>query len=236
MSESNQSKDKINGVKNPKQKSLWEILRQETKFQIYGNLCVSRELSLTDLAKIINKSKSTIHEHLQNLIDWGYVEISREEQVRSNIFRKYYRWNKKADFATCFWDKNAKLNKETAREKIETWRSFASYNQNIMDNYVKFLDTLEKMLDKDDKEQTDKVLSILEEIKSNDIKPKPFHSVAFYTPENAKKFYDKLYEIYQEIPDEERSGADENPYYGGFWILPIKLIMDKLISEDFDIK
>ncbi len=232
MSESKPSKEKVSKDKNPKAKMLWEILRQETKFQIYGNLCVSRELSLSDLAKIINKSKSTIHEHLQNLIDWGYVEISREEQVRSNIFKKYYRWNKKADFATCIWDKNEKMNEKTAREKIETWRSFAAYNQNIMNNYLKFLDKLDKLLDTNDEEEKNKVFKILEEIKSNDTKPKPFHSVAFYTPENALKFYNKLHEIYKEIPDEERSEAEESPYYGGFWILPIKLIMDKLISED----
>ncbi len=230
MSESNGTKVKKVKEKALNPKTLWEILRQETKFKIYGYLNVYRELGLPELTKRIGKSKSTVHEHLKNLKEWGYINERAEsdKDSNSNLKKKFYSWNKNADYACCTWDKDEKLDEEKSRQKIDTWRSFVSYNQNIMDNYKKFLDKLDDELDKGN---TEEVISILEEINTNKTKPRPFHSVAFYTPDNAMKIYEKIYELYQDIPDEERSEADESPYYGGFWLLPIKKILDYLYKK-----
>lgn len=61
---------------------------------------------------------------------------------------------------------------------------------------------------------------------------KPFQSVAFYTSENALKLYELLYEVYNKVPDEVKSQKEENPYFGGMTILPIKLILDSLYPID----
>ncbi|MFW9781638.1 MAG: ArsR family transcriptional regulator, partial [Candidatus Heimdallarchaeota archaeon] len=45
------------------------------RLQIWGLLNVYPELSFTELAKKLGKSKSTIHPHLQKLIELGIIEI-----------------------------------------------------------------------------------------------------------------------------------------------------------------
>ena len=46
---------------------LADLLKGKTKFQIYTYLEMYGELSLTKIAKKLNKSKSTIYEHLKIL-------------------------------------------------------------------------------------------------------------------------------------------------------------------------
>ena len=51
--------------------SFWNDIR----YRIYGLLSVYPELSFTELAKKLEKSKSTLHPHLQKLIELGIIEI-----------------------------------------------------------------------------------------------------------------------------------------------------------------
>jgi DNA-binding transcriptional ArsR family regulator len=176
-------------------------------------------LSILDLSKRIGKSKSTIYEHLIKMMDAGFVKVSREEKSRSNIYRKYYSWIEKDSEII----KPEKFSEEYCRAKIDTLRSFAVLNQSILKNWIDFLESLEQEIDNGNLE---KVISIFKEIfKENRIS---YHSVAFYTPENATLFYQKTRELYHAIPDEVETKSDENPYYGGMMLLPIRLILDYL--------
>ncbi|MFW9878083.1 MAG: winged helix-turn-helix domain-containing protein [Candidatus Thorarchaeota archaeon] len=208
-------------VKNQKSKPLTivEILRSKTRFQIWNFLTIYRELSILDLSRRIGKSKSTIYEHLKKMMDAGFVQISREEKSRSNIKRKYYSWVKK-EYEI---DKPEKYSEEYCKSKIDFLRSFAVLNQSILRNWIDFLESLEKKIEKGNLEEVIMIFKSLVE-KSDVIEP--YHSIAFYTPENAQFFYKKIRDLYKEIPDEDETKSDENPYYGGMMLLPIRLILD----------
>ncbi len=70
------------------------------RLRIWGLLNVYPELSFTELAKKLGKSKSTIHPHLQKLIELGIVGISRKEHIRANIEAHYYSLTTDADEIT----------------------------------------------------------------------------------------------------------------------------------------
>lgn len=75
------------------QKSIEAIidsLTDQTDFEIFMFLIIHNELSLSELTELIDKSKPTIHRHLQTLMDIGLVAESKEELVRGNIPAKYY--------------------------------------------------------------------------------------------------------------------------------------------------
>ena len=76
--------DKISDI------TLSEVLKSKVRLEIFFLLTVYRELSLTDLSKLANKSKPALHRHLQKLIDSGFVRESKEEKVRGSIKAKYY--------------------------------------------------------------------------------------------------------------------------------------------------
>ncbi len=49
-----------------------------------------KELSVDELAKLLEKDVSTIYRHISKLVAIGFVEIAREEQVGS-VSKRYYR-------------------------------------------------------------------------------------------------------------------------------------------------
>ncbi|MFW9829214.1 MAG: winged helix-turn-helix domain-containing protein [Candidatus Thorarchaeota archaeon] len=208
-----------------KQKSekltITDIVRSKTRFQICNFLIIYRELSILDLSKRIGKSKSTIYEHLKKMLDAGFVKVSREEKSRSNIYRKYYSWIEKGSEIT----KPEKFSEEYCRAKIDTLRSFAVLNQSILKHWIDFLESLKKEIGMGNLEN---VLSVFKKTFADEDNRPAHHSVAFYTPENASLFYNKTRLLYKEIPDEVESKNDENPYYGGMMLLPIRLILDYL--------
>ena len=178
-------------------------------------------MSILDLSKRIGKSKSTIYEHLKKMLSAGFVKVSREEKSRSNIKRKYYSWVEKDSE----YKKPEKYTEEFCRYKIEQIRSFAVMNQSILRHWVNFLDNLKKRIDQGDLEH---VIITLKKLYEDPDIVKPYSSVAFYTPENAELFGEKIKMLYREIPDEVESKCIENPYYGGMNMLPIRFILDSL--------
>jgi len=42
------------------------------------------------------------------------------------------------------------------------------------------------------------------------------------------EFFKKINELYYEIPDEVVSKSDDNPYCGGLFMFPIRLVLDSL--------
>jgi len=75
------------------QSKLLEIFENETSFEIVMLLIAYHELSLTQLTEKIDKSKPTIHRYLKKLIKYDFVDETREEKVRGNIYAKYYSVN-----------------------------------------------------------------------------------------------------------------------------------------------
>ena len=66
-----------------------KLLADETRRQILNKLRHD-ELSTTDLAKALNRNHSSIVHHLNQLLEAGLIEVTREEKVR-NMVQPYYR-------------------------------------------------------------------------------------------------------------------------------------------------
>ena len=138
--------------------------------------------------------------------------------------RKYYSWIEKDPTEK----KSEELDEESCRYSIDKFRSFSVLYQSILKNWVDYLTSLETKLDEG---KVEEVISIFKNM-FRGTEAKPFQSVAFYTSENALKLYELLYEVYNKVPDEVKSQKEENPYFGGMTILPIKLILDSLYPID----
>ncbi len=95
--------------------NLIEVLSKKSRFQIFINLLVYPELSLTELSESIGKSKSTIHRDLQELIESGII---REHRQDSSTKSKYYVIQKKSIFQDLqIITSPEKMNKLSAEER-----------------------------------------------------------------------------------------------------------------------
>ena len=56
---------------------LIDLFKSKSKFEIYNHLKMFGQLSLTELAEKLGKSKSTIHEHLKPLLQYDLVQVSK---------------------------------------------------------------------------------------------------------------------------------------------------------------
>lgn len=68
-------------------KAIIKALNVESRFSIYLYLLIFNELTLDDLCKLMNKSKSTIHHHIQELIISNFIE----EYTKPGSKTKYYK-------------------------------------------------------------------------------------------------------------------------------------------------
>jgi DNA-binding transcriptional ArsR family regulator len=66
-----------------------KLLADETRRQILNKLRYD-EYSTTGLAKALNRNHSSIVHHLNQLLEAGLIEVTREEKVR-NMVQPYYR-------------------------------------------------------------------------------------------------------------------------------------------------
>jgi len=66
-----------------------KLLADETRRQILNKLRHD-DHSATDLAKALNRNHSSIVHHLNQLLEAGLIEVTREEKVR-NMVQPYYR-------------------------------------------------------------------------------------------------------------------------------------------------
>ena len=111
------------------------ILKSGPKFEIYGLLLVYPELTLKQLSTLLNKAKSTIHEHLTDLIDAEIVSVVKTEKIRSNRERNYYGLSQDIPHKENFEESDlnpvhgTEMEKETyCREVLKVYESF-TYQQ-----------------------------------------------------------------------------------------------------------
>ncbi|MFX0210901.1 MAG: ArsR/SmtB family transcription factor [Candidatus Hodarchaeota archaeon] len=76
---------------NPKDFVLDVILNSQVRHSVFFLLYIYRELSLTDLSHLLDKSKPALHRHLQKMIEAGIITESKEVKVRGSIKAKYYK-------------------------------------------------------------------------------------------------------------------------------------------------
>ena len=73
--------------------NIIDSLTNRIDYEIFMQLIIHNELSLSELTELIDKSKPTIHRHAQSLLEAELIYESKEEIVRGNIPAKFYKAN-----------------------------------------------------------------------------------------------------------------------------------------------
>ncbi|QEE16772.1 ArsR family transcriptional regulator [Promethearchaeum syntrophicum] len=246
--------------KNPNSDSISAeiILKSAPKFQIYSMLLIHPELNLNQLSGLLNKAKSTVHEHLDALIDCGLVSVIRKEKIRSDREKNYYGLTQEIPENQNFEEsnlapiKNTKKEKENyCREVLKVYQSFTIQQISILNNWKKYLDGIEDLIQK---RKIDEAYRSLVSVKNPEnldwIRKKKeeneFHnyasllSVSFFTPEIALEFVESVEKIHNKLQQKEirRIQLDpsqkrvERTVYGGISVIPIKFVLNFLNQKN----
>ncbi|MHA1521642.1 MAG: ArsR family transcriptional regulator [Promethearchaeota archaeon] len=207
------------------------------------------------------KSKSTLSVHLSDMENMGLVEVAGEEKARGNIPTKFFRlvsnYEEKMAQKCC---KKEEDNIAEIKQFLQMQRSFAQTQVQMIQNWLKYLDLLEKDFDDeitngtsdadvqsikdikiddslDDEDYKGNSGPALQEIKKVIRDKAKITIVSFYDEENATKFREEILTIYNQAEERNRE-ADardpdhQNPYYVGVQILPIKRAIDYSLAND----
>ncbi|MFX0036793.1 MAG: winged helix-turn-helix domain-containing protein [Candidatus Hermodarchaeota archaeon] len=203
------------------------------RLRIWGLLNVYPELSFTELAKKLRKSKSTIHPHLQKLIELGIVEISKREHIRANIEAHYYSLTSDANEITLIPadDLSKGYNKEYVQKTAKSGKSIIIYHRRLLDKYIKFLAYLEET-DSDDIVEIRK--GIYKTVDYTKLDISHFFGGTFFFTENQWKRWQKiLFELAIEFDEQCRKEQKENPNQKKYiyWFhmgIPVKILFEEL--------
>jgi len=203
---------------------------------IWGLLSVYPELSFTQLAKKLGKSKSTIHPHLQKLIELGIVEISRKKHVRTNIEAHYYSLTPDADKITSVsgFDLSHGYDKEIVQSIVKSTKSFAIYNKKILDKLIKFCEYLEET-------DSDDIVKIYKEIYKT-VNPTKYDISHFFMgwyflTENQWNRWQKLfYKLFMEFEEQCIKEQKENPNQEKYIYFVNMHIPVKILFEEIEVK
>lgn len=201
-------------------KSPSQLLESDIRFTIYCLLHVYPEISLSELSQRLNKTKSTIHPHLQKLLNIGLIEVSKEVKVRANIKAKYYslRAGYKEEMEDYLLETCHDLDETTVQNKINLNKSCVVFLKSIYERYLSYLEELEN---------NDKAHEILQQSCDNyDM----IHVFSFFSKKSLQKII-KLYEdfltkfIEIEEEDVKENLTEEKPYLVLFELLNLKKIV-----------
>ena len=189
---------------------FFEVLESELRFRIFSLLNIYPELSFSEISRLLNKNKSTLHPHLHKLIEIGVIEVSREEKVRGNFTRYYY--SMKSDV----FKEMGMLGEESIDKSIFT----------VLKNWMKFIVKIAKLYEKyfNGLELEENGIKVLKEILYN---YEAISGMYFFSAEQYKRanrltldYLIKLEKIQSELVKEEK------PYYILSLTIPIKQIIE----------
>ncbi|MGB5912254.1 MAG: helix-turn-helix domain-containing protein [Promethearchaeia archaeon] len=208
------------------------------RFRIWGLLNVYPELSFTELAKKLGKSKSTIHPHLQKLVELGIVEISRREHVRANIEAHYYSLTPDAAkiVSVSAFDFTQGYDKELVQKIAKSYKSIAMYNRRILDKSIKFYENLEET-DSEDIVEIYKETYKTVNFTKNDISH--FFMGEFFLTENQWKRWQKLFyklgmEFEEQCIKEQKENPNQEKYIYFFNMgIPVKILFEEMELKKF---
>ena len=206
---------------------LVEVFKNPLKNKILIYLFVYGELSLTELRDKLRKSKSTVHRHIQDLIQIGFVEESKEEKVRGSIKAKFYSISKA-------FIKNG-IHYGIDDMVRDSTKIFETGDEDQIKNYFKMMKTTIKTLKKP--------LEIMEKYGENisksinlfnpeEIQVQPLMKMIFLNPKQIKKFKEYLRDFWKKVEtlfeeeDNGENGSAVNPFYFSFVLLNLKNLLE----------
>lgn len=113
------------------EKTPLELLLSKTKFHIYSYLEIYQQLTSADFERLLSKSKSTIHTHLQDLIEIGIIAVPEIRDIKGNmIYRLAENYNEKiGDFDSEIDFSSPNTSEKDLLKIIQIESAFARINQ-----------------------------------------------------------------------------------------------------------
>jgi len=227
--------------KNPKpeeKKKMTEnftkLLQNDTRINILMYLRMNERLSLSQLTKLVGKSKSTVHHHIQRMIQGGIIqEISEIEPQKAHpkqIEQKYY------ELAALKYPSHSFEHIRDLPEDKQTEAFLATtkisknvifYLNQILDLLNNYLDTMEEIIEESEGELYPKELHEMWEGTSETRPvftehPVKFKEIYYYATQVNEKVYRKFIKESIEMQsrireyreqNEANSGSTKNPYF-----------------------
>jgi predicted transcriptional regulator len=196
-------------------KPFFELLESELRFRIFSLLNIYPELSFSQISGLLDKNKSTLHPHLQKLIEIGVVKVSREEKVRGNFTRNYY-----ALKLGVFED--LEVIDEGSLEKsifsvLKNWMKFIVKTIKLFEKYLKILELEEN--------GTKKLKDLI-------FKHEALSGMYFFSKDQFKRASKLTLEYLREMEKiQSEQVNEEKPYYFLALTLPIKELIENLIMS-----
>ena len=205
--------------KNTKEVSIIDVLKSEIRFRIFSLFHLYPELNLSMLKNITGKSKSTLHYHLEKLIEVNLIELSREEKIRGNIPAKFY--SLKPGYSKQLEETDTELHKG-GESTFEFYNTYLNFAIKTLQQYQKFFEKFK--LENNGFERLDNLLKESE----------GFSSMFFFTEDQFKKVH-KLYEEFSkklnDIETEQNSVKMERPFQVLTYGMPLKIIIEELSKK-----
>ena len=226
-----------------------DLFKSKINFKLWGLFSMYPQLSLSELAIKLGKSKSTIHPYIKDYLGRDIIEVKEEKQVRGNIKAKIYGFKKGYDkrIFSCEDDEKCiqktEFDKEFGRELLR---------ENIMKTklYVKTLETqlafFEKLLNSGIDGPDERALKILGDIYELNLDRSPddhkmfkrkdiYNIIAYNSPKShdiMRTMMDELREKFNEATEEEEDKFPdlEKPYHFLAFGMPLKMMMEYLKS------
>ena len=173
-------------------------------------------MSFTELKDIMNKSKSTIHHHLEKLMDVDLIEVSREEKVGGNILKKYY--SLKPGYQEKLENTDSSL-QEINKSMFEFYGTYLNSAIRTLELYKKFFEKL-----KQEKKGYQQLKEMMREKEG-------FSSMFFFSKEQFKKvmlLYEEFTDKLNKIEIESNSIQIEKPYYLFTFGMPLKQVIEEI--------
>lgn len=128
-----------------------DALYSKVRVEIFFLLNIFGELNLTELSRMMNKSKPALHRQLQIMIESGIIKESKEVKVRGSIKAKFYKLevdllNIEINREELLAVEDDKLRTENVKKIIQLERSKYLITRAYIDYIDRYLDQLEELL------------------------------------------------------------------------------------------
>jgi len=234
-----------NKQNNEKKKKKDDLFKSKINFQLWGLFSMYQRLSLSDLAKHLGKSKSTIHPYIKDYLQREIIEVKEEIKVRGNIKAKIYGFKKGYDDRIFSCDKDKECLSKIEKKEIDKEFGNKILKENIMKTklQIKTLDTqlafFEKLLNSGINGPDERALEILKDIYKMNPNQEGGKDVYSITAYNSKASHELLHNMMNELlkkfneatSEEEKEFPDlEKPYHFLAFGMPLKMMMEYLKS------
>ena len=224
-----------------------QLLQNETRLNILMYLRMNGSLSFSQLTDLVGKSKSTVHHHLNKMIQGGLIQEVETNGPRGQFDPKYYELVSTPKAIYTF-DDISRLPLEQQTEAFLTTaklsRNTLYYFYQIINQLTFYLDAIEKVII-DDRDINPVELQRMWDGSSNRIKDQPIKlkDIFYYLTQMSENVYSKYIEELKALhermsnyrkQEEKQGGSKKRTYFINIFAAPLG--KQYLLKSEEDVK